>query len=126
MITFANGTSIDTIAVYGGKMEHQNARRNFLNIVCAADMLTLDEAKALYIDSAATSEITVQTGGEISVHLDFSIPVELKLTEQDGVEVICIKLAQKSALELAQEAQAADIEAVTAAIIEIGEMLGGE
>ena len=125
MVTFANGKTLETIGVYGGKIEHQNARRSYLEIVCAAELLTLDEAKALYKDSAATSEITVASGGETSVQLDFTLPVELKLTVQDGVEVIRMKLAQKSALEIAQEQQAADINDTQLALIELADMVAG-
>lgn len=125
MITFANGQTLETIAVYGGTVEYQNARRSCLEIVCAADVLTLEEAKALYKDSAATSEITVETDGEISVQLNFTLPVELKLTEQDGTEVIRMKLAQKSALEIAQEKQAADINDTQMALIELADMISG-
>ena len=44
----------------------------------------------------------------------------------DGVDVVHIKLAQKSNIEIAQEKQATDIAACEAAIIDIGELLGGE
>lgn len=124
MIIFANGATLETIAVYGGKVEHQNARRSYLEIVCAADKLTLDEAKALYKDSAATAEITVEADGETSVHLDFTLPVELKLSELDGTEVIRMKLAQKSALEIMQEKQATELEITQMAILELA--AGGE
>lgn len=124
MVIFANGTTLETIAVYGGKVEHQNARRSYLEIVCAADKLTLDEAKALYKDSAATAEITVEADGETSVHLDFTLPVELKLSELDGTEVIRMKLAQKSALEIAQEQQAEELAITQMAILELA--AGGE
>ncbi len=129
MVTFANGKTLETIAVYGGTMEYQNARRQTLEIVCAADKLALEDAKALYKNSAATSEITVEADGETSVQLNFTLPVELKLTEQDGVEVIRMKLAQKSALEIAQERQAEDINDTQMALIELADMLattGGE
>lgn len=125
MVTFANGTTLETIAVYGGKIEHQNARRSYLEIVCAADTLTLEEAKALYKDSAATSEITIEAEGQTSVNLDYTLPVELKLTEMDGTEVIRMKLAQKSALEIMQEKQAVDISNNEAALIELAGLIAG-
>lgn len=125
MVIFANGTTLETIAVYGGKVEHQNARRSYLEIVCAADKLTLDEAKALYKDSTATAEITVESDGETSVHLDFTLPVELKLSELDDTEVIRMKLAQKSSLEITQEQQAVDISNNEAALIELAELIAG-
>lgn len=125
MIKFANGKTLETIAVYGGTMEYQNARRSCLEIVCAADELTLDEAKVLYKNSAATSEITVEADGETSVQINFTLPVELKLTVLNGTEVICMKFAQKSALEIAQEQQAADINDTQLALIELADMISG-
>lgn len=126
MITFANGTALETIAVYGGTMQHQNAQRATLEIVASADALSLNEAKMLWQNSAATAEMTVTTDGETSVKLNYTLPVELKLNELDGAEVVRIKLAQKSALELAQEKQAQDIEDANAALCELAGIIGGE
>ncbi len=126
MITFANGTTLETIAVYGGTMQYQNAQRATLEIVASADVLSLDEAKTLWQKTAATAEMTVTTDGETSVHLNYTLPVELKLNELDGAEVVRIKLAQQSALELAQEKQAQDIEDANAALCELAEIIGGE
>ena len=50
----------------------------------------------------------------------------LRPTEDSTLEVITIKVAQKSALEIAQEKQAVDISACEAAILDIGVILGGE
>ena len=44
----------------------------------------------------------------------------------DGADVIRMKLAQKSDMEITQEQHSADISALDAAILEIGELLGGE
>lgn len=126
MITFANGQTLETIAVYGGTMQYQGAQRATLEIVASADVLSLEAAKALWQDNAATAEITVTADGETSVHLNYTLPVELKLNELDGAEVVRIKLAQKSALELAQEQQAQDIEDANAALCELAEIIGGE
>lgn len=126
MITFANGTTLETIAVYGGTMQYQNAQRATLEIVASVDVLSLETAKALWQDNAATAQMTVTADGETSVLLDYTLPVELKLNELDGAEVVRIKLAQKSALELAQEQQAQDIEDANAALCELAEIIGGE
>lgn len=126
MITFANGTTLETIAVYGGTMQYQNAQRATLEIVASVDVLSLETAKALWQDNAATAKMTVTADGETSVLLDYTLPVELKLNELDGAEVVRIKLAQKSALELAQEQQAQDIEDANAALCELAEIIGGE
>lgn len=96
MVTFANGKTLETIAVYGGSMQYQDAQRKTLEIVCAVSALSLDEAKALWTDAAATSEITVaetitnpvtvntdsgdmtvseKTETVQSVHVNFTLPV---------------------------------------------------
>lgn len=126
MITFANKTTLETIAVNGGTMQFQSAQRATVEIVVSADMLTLDEAKTLWQNAAATAEMTVTTDGETSVLVDYTLPVELKLNTLNDVEVVRMKLAQKSALEKAQEQQAQDIEDANVALCELAEIIGGE
>ena len=126
MIIFKNGKQLETTAVYGGTETYQSAQRKTLELVVSADELTLDEAKAIWQDSNATSEITVEDNGESSVQLNFTLPVSLTLSQMDGADVIRMKLAQKSALEIMQERHGEDISALDAAILEIGELLGGE
>ncbi len=126
MIIFKNGKQLETTAVYGGTETYQSAQRKTLELVVSADELTLDEAKAIWQDSNATSEITVEDNGESSVQLNFTLPVSLTLSQMDGAGVIRMKLAQKSALEIMQERHGEDISALDAAILEIGELLGGE
>ena len=126
MVTFANGRQLETIAVYGSSMSFQNAQRSTLELVVSADKITLDEAKSIWKDAEMTTEITITDGNETSVHLNYTLPVELKANSLDGVDVVRIKLAQKSDIEIAQEKQATDIAACEAAIIDIGELLGGE
>ncbi len=126
MIIFKNGKQLETTAVYGGTETYQSAQRKTLELVVSADELTLDEAKAIWQDSAATAEITVEDNGESSVQLNFTLPVSLTLSQMDGADVIRMKLAQKSTLEIMQERHGEDISALDAAILEIGELLGGE
>ncbi len=126
MVTFNDGRQLETTAVYGGTETYQSAQRKTLELVVSADELTLDEAKAIWQDSAATAEITVEDNGESSVQLNFTLPVSLTLSQMDGADVIRMKLAQKSTLEIMQERHGEDISALDAAILEIGELLGGE
>lgn len=150
MVTFANGETLDTIAIYGGNIQYQDSYRKTLEIVCASDVISLDNAKALWNNTDATKEITVtetieqpvsvdsesgemvisnQTSTVQSVHLNFTLPVELKLMTQDGVEVVRMMLAQKSALELAQEQQAEELAITQMAILELAQgtaSVGGE
>lgn len=125
MVTFKDGRKINTISAIGGAETFQAAQRKTLEFVISADELTLDQAKAIWKDSELTSEMTVEHGGASSVQLDFTLPVALTLLELDGQEVIRMKLAQKSALEIMQEKHSADITALDEAILEIGELLGG-
>ena len=103
MIIFKNGKQLETTAVYGGTETYQSAQRKTLELVVSADELTLDEAKAIWQDSNATSEITVEDNGESSVQLNFTLPVSLTLSQMDGADVIRMKLAQKSDMEITQE-----------------------
>ena len=129
MIKFANGTTYDTIGVYGGEMTLQSAKRRTLEICISKDEATFEELSALYSDAAALDAITTIDDVDTSsanLHLHFTIPVSLGLKDFDGEQVWSMKVAEMSALELAQEKQATDIAACEAAIIDIGELLGGE
>lgn len=148
MITFANGKSFEQMSVLGAVQSFQGQLRNTLAIKFLASAITLAEATKLYKDAEALKEISIvenfteegtdSEGNPVeiertrsSVQLNFTLPVELtlsteKISPQESAEIITIKVAQKSALEIAQERQAVDIAVCEAAIMEIGEMLGGE
>ena len=129
MIKFANGTTLNTIGVYGGEMTHQSARRRTLEILIATDKATFEELSAIYGDTSALDSITTindENPLDTNLHLHFTIPVSLGLRDFEGEQVWSMKVAEMSTLELAQEKQATDIAACEAAIIDIGELLGGE
>lgn len=127
MVTFANGKTIETIAVIGGRTQYQSALRETLEIRAACDEMSFEELKALYTDGAALSEIEVNDGsGGQSLQLNFTLPVELSLKDVDGEQLWCMKLAQKSTLEIEQEKQAAEINDTQLALIELAGMMGGE
>lgn len=134
MVKFANGKTIETIGNYGGHEDFQNANRETLEFRVPFTLVDFDEMYELYTDSAALSEIKIidddpssQSEGEVmSLHLNFTLPVKLALEDVDGEQVWCMKVAQKSELELAQEQQAADINDTQLALIEIAAMIGGE
>ena len=48
MVTFANGKTIETIVVIGGRTQFQNAMRETLEIRAAKDETDFEELKALY------------------------------------------------------------------------------
>lgn len=148
MITFANGKSYEQVSVLGAVQSFQGQLRNTLAIKFRSTDITLAEATELYKDADALKEISIvetytENGTDIdgnsveiertrsSIQLNFTLPVELtlsteKISPQESAEIITIKVAQKSALEIAQERQAVDIAVCEAAIMEIGELLGGE
>ena len=146
MITFANGKTYEQLSVLGAVQSFQGQLRNTLAIKILASVITLAEATELYKDAEALKEISItetynepgldseghavnieRTRG--SVQLNFTIPVELtlsteKISPTESAEIITIKVAQKSALELAQERMAAELEVTQMAIIELA--AGGE
>lgn len=125
MVTFNDGKQVNTVAVYGGTETFQAAQRRTLEIVVSAELLTLDEAKAIWQDSGATSEMTIESDGQTSVQLDFTLPVSLTLNTLNDAPVVRMKLAQKSALEIEQEKQAQDMDDVNAALCELAELIAG-
>lgn len=125
MVTFNNGKQVETVAVYGGTETFQAAQRRTLEIVVSAELLTLDEAKAIWQDSGATSEMTIESDGQTSVQLDFTLPVSLTLNTLNDAPVVRMKLAQKSALEIEQEKQAQDMDDVNAALCELAALIDG-
>ena len=129
MITFANGASYETTAVYAAA-EFQGAKRDILDIVIPADKITLDEAKAIWQNAEATSEITINYtdddgNAKTGVHINYTLPMALTLDMLNDKQVVHIKLAQKSALEITQEKQAQDMDDVNAALCELAEIVAG-
>ena len=129
MVKFKNGSSYNEVAIYGAKTTYQSAERDTLDIVLSAEDITLDEAKKLWQNADATSEITIDYSDEettkSSVHINYTLPMVLTLDTLNGRQVVHIKLAQKSALELTQEKQAQDIDDVNAALCELAEIAAG-
>lgn len=129
MVKFKNGSSYNEVAIYGAKTTYQSAERDTLDIVLSADDITLDEAKKLWQNADATSEITIDYSDEettkSSVHINYTLPMVLTLDTLNGRQVVHIKLAQKSALELMQEKQAQDMDDVNAALCELAEIIAG-
>lgn len=144
MITFANGKSYEQVSVLGAVQSFQGQLRNTLAMKFRSAAITLAEATELYKNSAALKEISIletctetdSDGTETekrrsSVQLNFTLPVELTLSEeritpQESAEIITIKVAQMSALEIMLEKHSADISALDDAVLEIGELLGGD
>lgn len=95
---------------------------------------TNENGELVYIDAATGEDTIVAEGNEPamvleeviqSVHLDYTLPVELKLTTINAQDVYCMKIAQMSELEKAQAKQADDIATNEAALIELAEIIAG-
>ena len=133
MVTFANGLNFETTVIYAVPADFQCAKRDTLDIAIPADKITLDEAKAIWQNSNATSEITItyeelvdeKTVTKTGVHINYTLPMALTLDVLNGERVVHIKLAQKSAMELTQEKQAQDMDDVNAALCELAELIAG-
>ena len=125
MVTFKNGRSVKTIAVYGGSVIFQQANRDSVEIIIPADELSLEEAKTIWQDSEVTAEITVTDGDTTSVKLDYVLPVSLTMIQMDEQNVIKMKLGQKTYIERLADQHTADISVLDSAVMELGEILGG-
>ena len=98
MITFKNGSSFKEIAVYGAKETFQDAQRSTLDIIISAEEITLEQAKALWQDENATSEITIDYSETIDgekiektgVHINYTLPMTERSaggSHQAGAEI---------------------------------------
>lgn len=133
MVTFANGLNFETTVIYAVSADFQGAKRDTLDIAIPANKITLDEAKTIWQNADATSEITItyeelvdeKTVTKTGVHINYTLPMALTLDVLNGEQVVHIKLAQKSALELTQEKQAQDMDDVNAALCELAELIAG-
>lgn len=128
MITFANGQTFNTIRIFGAKKTYQGMERDTLAISIPFTDITLDEAKTLWKSAEATAEITITTDEQTNVLLNYSMPIELvveplEVSDKESVEVVTLKLAQKSDLELTLEAQAVDIQDTQVALMELAELV---
>ena len=139
-VKFKNGKIIEA-DVYGASLFHQDSQRQTLEIVFSENSMPFEEAKEIWKDPEITSEIVVTSVilGEnnesqvvTSIQLDFTIPVELKCVQSEGVFKLRMKLAQKTAIERMQEElikeqlkQAQDIDDTNIALCELAELVAG-
>ena len=133
-ITFSNGRTFNTpLAPIGDTATYQSAHRNTLDIRIPSDVISFEDLCAnFYTNTDATKQITVTEYEEAteeitaqSVHLNYTLPMELSFKTVDGVGVYTMRLAQMSALEIAQAKQADDIATNEAALIELAEIIAG-
>ena len=121
-VTFADGTVVQCAkSAYCGTMDHQGQRRKFLEMYFSTEDIALSELKNIYTNPDMTSSITTKfiedVGGteqtSENIHINMTLPVSLGYsTQTDGTELITMRLAQKSDMELMQERQGAVLEAL--------------
>jgi hypothetical protein len=121
MVTFANGKSIETIAVYSSSMQYQEAQRRTLEIRILKDNATFDELAKIFKDKTALKEITCADADSSSLQLNYVIPVELCLKTIDEAETWTMKIAQMSDVEIAQEKTASELADTQVALTELYE-----
>lgn len=123
-IEFANGLIIDPANVYGGSEQYQQAVRNTLQIETPAETISFDDLKALSQNKDALSRIVITdkaTGGSFTYH-DYILPMMISFTKKEGKDVISMKIAQKSTIEMEQEQKINDMQM---ALIELAGMVAG-
>ena len=128
MITFANGWNFETIRIFGSSEVFQGQQRKTLEIDFYEDELSLDQARSIYTNPDILKEISVETDGQSSVQLNYTLPVELswtterkKLNVDSDKMIITLKVAQKSSLEIEQEKTASDMNLTQNAILELAD-----
>ncbi len=123
-IEFANGFIIDSATVYGGSEQYQQAIRNTLQIEAPAEAISFDDLKALSQNKDALSRIVItdkESGGSFTYH-DYILPMMISFTNKEGKDVISMKIAQKSTIEMEHEQKMNEMQM---AMIELAGMVAG-
>ena len=121
-ITFKNGETLEAQSVWGRKDVFQNANRDTLEIRIPATEDIFEKLKAIYTNSDARSEISVEEKDEngtvtaSSFHTNFTLGMELGLKSINDAKMWTMKIARKSEIEIMQEQQAIEIEKLKALI----------
>lgn len=148
VLEFADGTTVETpIPPLGGTATYQSAYRKTKEYRIPYDAMTFEEVEALYTNAEAMCKINLieygvvfdengilkvdDEGNVVEIitaqeqHLNFTMPMDLKLTTINGIKVWCVPMAQMSDVEIAQAQQAEEIELTQAALVEALAMIGG-
>lgn len=134
-IILANGTELPTIAVNGGVKRYQNADREMYEVLIPKDASTLEDIRTLFVKDNLTEIVLTETTthdpitteeGEVIeveptvkqfVHFNFTLVKEIGLREEEGV--LFAVIAQKTDLEITQEAQTEQITLLQDCILEL-------
>jgi len=134
-IILANGAEFPTIAVDSNTRRYQGADRDMWEIKIPIDATTFDELRAAFVAENLSEIILTQTityepetdeNGEVVTreptvdkfyHYNYSIVKELGVRESQGMYFV--ELAQKTDLEITQEAQTEQIALLQDCILEL-------
>lgn len=130
-ITFKDGTTLPTIAVYGNKEVVQNAYRETFEIQIPIGSITYDELSALVTSENLSELILTESDNETNevtaqfTHSNFTIVTGLgfKTKPEDGSKYLFLSIAQKHDTELAIEQLQQDNEDVQAALMELADII---
>lgn len=148
VLEFADGTTVVTpIAPLGGTTTYQSAYRRTKEYRIPYDAMTFEEVEALYTNAEAMCKVnlteygvvldengtpTVDDEGNVievitaqEQHLNYTMPMDLKLTTINGIKAWCVPMAQMSDVEIMQAQQASDITDTQAALIELADIVAG-
>lgn len=133
-ITFKDGTTLPTIAVYSHKDLIQGAYRECFEIRIPTEASTYDGLSALATPENLTELILTETNSETNEvtaqfsHCNFTIVtgLGLKTVPEDGSKYLFLSVAQKSDTELAIERLSQENEDNQTAIIELAGIIAGE
>ena len=140
-IEFADGTAVDTVfPPLGGTATYQSAYRKTIEYRIPYDVMTFENIEKLYTDPSAMCKVNiVEYGTEFnsdtgdakevitaqSQKLNYTMPMDLKLTTINDVKVWSIPMAQMSDVEIAQAQQAEELAVTQMAVMELAAMAGG-
>lgn len=130
-ITFQDGTTLPTIAVFGNKEVVQDAYRECFEIRIPTNATTYEGLTALATHENLSELILTETNDETNEitaqfsYRNFSIVtgLGLKTAPEDGSKYLFLSVAQKSDTELAIEQLRQDNEDVQAALMELADII---
>lgn len=130
-ITFKNGTTLPTIAVYSKNELIQNAYRECFEIRFPTDAVILDTLSSLDVPENLSELILTEKDDETEEitaqysHFNFTIVtgMGMKTTAEDGSKFFFLSVAQKSDAELALEQLMRDNEDIQTALMELAEIV---
>lgn len=130
-ITFKDGTTLPTIAVYSQRELVQGSYRECFEIRVPIEATTYDELSTLATPENLSELILTETDNETNsetgkyTHYNFTLVtgMGMKTTPEDGTKYLYLSVAQKSDMELAIEQLRQDNEDVQSALMELADII---